>query len=416
MVSFTRPACSRSLSPLFCPSWSVPAAGVKDKSFVDSDDAKEKRRACEVPAGLRQADQGQGRRLGLFPERLAEEVQDGHGEGVRPERPRPRVARRRRDGRDYMEQWLDKQGFKVVKVGRRHRRRGQRLQRVGAARRRAVLGRLDGEPGRRRRGPREGLEGQRRRRRSATSRRDPRSGMRSRTPWRTWPSRCQRRKVRPTPAVSSSTICTTEHARSGPEYPGPAFCSLLARGTFLRPVRPAIARARRRPPVRVPERGATAIPEPSPRSSLPEAGFTELFGIADENLRAIEDAFGVKPGGPRQRDLRGRAGRSRGRRPAPPGRASRSFWPSAIRCAGSDVDDGDPGPPGGPDASLVEFFLESPFGPTLKSVVTARNIKQRRLRPDDRPARPRFRRSGRPGRERPTSRWPWPRPPCSRRR
>ena len=30
-----------------------------------------------------------------------------------------------------------------------------------------------------------------------------------------------------------------------------------------------------------------------------------------------------------------------------------------------------------PGASLVEFFVESPFGPTLKSTVTARNIKQR---------------------------------------
>jgi phosphate starvation-inducible PhoH-like protein len=30
-----------------------------------------------------------------------------------------------------------------------------------------------------------------------------------------------------------------------------------------------------------------------------------------------------------------------------------------------------------PDTSLVEFFLESPFGPTLKSVVSARNVKQR---------------------------------------
>ena len=30
-----------------------------------------------------------------------------------------------------------------------------------------------------------------------------------------------------------------------------------------------------------------------------------------------------------------------------------------------------------PEASLVEFFLESPFGPSLKSVVSARNIKQR---------------------------------------
>ncbi len=30
-----------------------------------------------------------------------------------------------------------------------------------------------------------------------------------------------------------------------------------------------------------------------------------------------------------------------------------------------------------PAASIVEFFLENPFGPSLKSVVTARNIKQR---------------------------------------
>ena len=30
-----------------------------------------------------------------------------------------------------------------------------------------------------------------------------------------------------------------------------------------------------------------------------------------------------------------------------------------------------------PEASLVEFFMESPFGPSLKSVVSARNIKQR---------------------------------------
>jgi len=30
-----------------------------------------------------------------------------------------------------------------------------------------------------------------------------------------------------------------------------------------------------------------------------------------------------------------------------------------------------------PEASIVEFFLESPFGPTLKSTVSVRNIKQR---------------------------------------
>ena len=36
------------------------------------------------------------------------------------------------------------------------------------------------------------------------------------------------------------------------------------------------------------------IPDPTPAVVLPETGLTELFGIADENLRAIEEAFGVR--------------------------------------------------------------------------------------------------------------------------
>ena len=75
-----------------------------------------------------------------------------------------------RDGKEYMEQWLEKQGFNVVEKGGGHRRRGQRLQRLGAERRGPVLGRLGGQPGRghgaadqgqeRRRGRRDPAEGQ----------------------------------------------------------------------------------------------------------------------------------------------------------------------------------------------------------------------------------------------------------------
>ncbi|MDQ2978303.1 MAG: hypothetical protein M3R62_03720, partial [Acidobacteriota bacterium] len=39
--------------------------------------------------------------------------------------------------------------------------------------------------------------------------------------------------------------------------------------------------------------GVPAISDPITALTLPESGLTEFFGIADENLRAIEDAFGV---------------------------------------------------------------------------------------------------------------------------
>ena len=36
------------------------------------------------------------------------------------------------------------------------------------------------------------------------------------------------------------------------------------------------------------------IPERNQAVTLPDEGFTALFGIADENLRAIEEAFRVR--------------------------------------------------------------------------------------------------------------------------
>jgi phosphate starvation-inducible PhoH-like protein len=103
---------------------------------------------------------------------------------------------------------------------------------------------------------------------------------------------------------------------------------------------------------------------------------TELFGVADENLRAIEDAFGVKlaargnevsvvgEGEAEDRVRRLLASFSELLAVGYPLKASDVA--TAIRVARED-----------PESSLVEFFLESPFGPTLKSVVAARNIKQR---------------------------------------
>jgi phosphate starvation-inducible PhoH-like protein len=103
---------------------------------------------------------------------------------------------------------------------------------------------------------------------------------------------------------------------------------------------------------------------------------TALFGIADENLRAIEEAFGVRLAsrGNEVSVIGEGAGEDRARRLLAdfsellevgyPLKASDVA--TGIRVARED-----------PTASLVEFFLESPFGPTLKSTVTARNIKQR---------------------------------------
>ena len=103
---------------------------------------------------------------------------------------------------------------------------------------------------------------------------------------------------------------------------------------------------------------------------------TALFGIADENLRAIEESFSVRlaargneisvvgegPGEDTARRLL--EGFSELLAVGYPLKGSDVA--TAIRVLKED-----------PKASLVEFFTESPFGPSLKSVVTARNVKQR---------------------------------------
>ncbi len=102
----------------------------------------------------------------------------------------------------------------------------------------------------------------------------------------------------------------------------------------------------------------------------------ELFGIADENLRAIEEAFRVRlsargneiqvvgDGAAEDAARRLLEGLSELLGAGYPLRSSDVA--TAIRVARED-----------PTASIPEFFLESPLGPSLKSVVTARNMKQR---------------------------------------
>ena len=109
---------------------------------------------------------------------------------------------------------------------------------------------------------------------------------------------------------------------------------------------------------------------------LPEAGATALFGIADENLRAIEDSFGVRlasrgnevsvVGEGEAQEIARRLLTELAALMALGYPLKTSDVATAIRVKRED-----------PGASLTEFFLESPFGPSLKSVVTARNVKQR---------------------------------------
>jgi phosphate starvation-inducible PhoH-like protein len=101
-----------------------------------------------------------------------------------------------------------------------------------------------------------------------------------------------------------------------------------------------------------------------------------LFGIADENLRAIEEAFGVRLAargneisvvgeGENEERVRRLLG------------AFSQLLSAGYPLHGSDVATAIRVAKEDPQADLVEFFTESPFGPTLKAVVTARNIKQR---------------------------------------
>jgi phosphate starvation-inducible PhoH-like protein len=133
-----------------------------------------------------------------------------------------------------------------------------------------------------------------------------------------------------------------------------------------------------RPPpwYRLRPQGAEPIPDQNHAVTLPETGLTALFGIADENLRAIEEAFRVRlqargseisvvgegPGQDRARHLI--SGLTDLMTTGYP--LKTSDVATAIRVVKED-----------PAVSLIEFFTESPFGPSLNSVVSVRNIKQR---------------------------------------
>jgi phosphate starvation-inducible protein PhoH and related proteins len=103
---------------------------------------------------------------------------------------------------------------------------------------------------------------------------------------------------------------------------------------------------------------------------------TALFGIADENLRAIEEAFGVRLAarGNEISVMGDGAGEETARRLLA---EFSELLGMGYPLKASDVATGIRVLKEDPGASLVEFFVESPFGPTLKSTVTARNIKQR---------------------------------------
>jgi hypothetical protein len=96
---------------------SVSTAQAADKKFVDSDDAKEKDEPQKFLPDYDKLVKGKDTDWVYFPEgslskyktaSVAEFDHTGRGTECREAA---------RDGKDYMEQWLEKQGFKVVKSG-----------------------------------------------------------------------------------------------------------------------------------------------------------------------------------------------------------------------------------------------------------------------------------------------------------
>ncbi len=109
---------------------------------------------------------------------------------------------------------------------------------------------------------------------------------------------------------------------------------------------------------------------------MPEAGLSSLFGRLDENLRAIEEAFGVKlvargsdisvtGSGPAVELVR-RLLAEFGELLARGYSIQKTDVATAIAVLKED-----------PSASLIEFFSEDFLGPSLRSVVSPRNVKQR---------------------------------------
>ncbi len=109
--------------------------------------------------------------------------------------------------------------------------------------------------------------------------------------------------------------------------------------------------------------------------TLPESGLGALFGVHDENLRLLEEAFGVTisarggevsiSGDPEGASLAARLLSQFGRL------VERGFVPkkhdlaTAVRILKDD-----------PAASLLDFFENRSLGPALRQVVTPRNVRQ----------------------------------------
>jgi hypothetical protein len=110
---------SRKLLAVFAAAFfvlAVSSARAADKKFLDSDDAKEKDEPQKFLPDYDKLVKGKDADWVYFPEgslskykTVSVEEFDHTGRGD------SRDAAR--DGKDYMEQWLDKQGFKVVKSG-----------------------------------------------------------------------------------------------------------------------------------------------------------------------------------------------------------------------------------------------------------------------------------------------------------
>jgi len=109
--------------------------------------------------------------------------------------------------------------------------------------------------------------------------------------------------------------------------------------------------------------------------TLPETGLAALFGINDENLRLLEEAFGVEiaargrevslSGEPKSTELVARLLSQLTTLMEKGWLPKKGDVSSAIRIVKED-----------PDASLVDFFENRAVGAVLRQVVTPRNVKQ----------------------------------------
>jgi hypothetical protein len=116
MVRYTTRLFAMALVAFLCLSVR-PAQGARGKTFTDSDDAKEKDEPAKFLPDYDKLTKGKDADWVYFPEgglkkyrtvSVKEFDENGRGREARDAS---------REGRDFMEQWLDKQGFKVVKSG-----------------------------------------------------------------------------------------------------------------------------------------------------------------------------------------------------------------------------------------------------------------------------------------------------------